>query len=1273
MLLASVIYLSNGATEASIRSAVASLSEGGTVVLPKDQTILIRQGLTIDTTSRDITLDLNGSTLKQAGNTSVIAGGGHMGKASSVALGQSGGNTTLTYAAAPTGLKAGDWVKLTSDDVLPYDHLDGGQPTRLGQAMKVLGVNGRTVTLEGRPLDAGLYRTNVRAGEIESGTLTLVNGTVQGNQSQTGWKDALVAIRNSIDAHVENLTVRDGNSMGINFGNSVNARVLDSAVINLRDDTPNGYFGYGVHSGMSVGTTVIGLYTERVRHATDDNSVWTPRNFPDLSKYGADIGMVVKDTVAYESSSGSYSWHSEGRGNLLDNVMSFDSWGFAGLRGVGNKILNSASVGDDRGVVFFEYGKGDGRDMVVDNLYMKEVAFYGYMVTGTTTNNVISNSYIDYERNAGLLGPTRLVNTVVQKSDGNDDDRMTGTSGNDRLLGGAGTDTLLGAGGNDYLWGGAGRDALTGGAGRDRFAFHQVSEAGDTITDFKAGAKGDVLDLSVMAKRYGWKGDALAGGYLAFTQSGADTLVRIDSNGGANSFVILATLEGVTATSLTADNIQTSMLTGGSAYVSPAPDAPATGGSGSGSEGAAPPATTPSPAPQALTGTAAADILTGTGAADLILGLGGADRLSGLAGNDTLLGGAGGDLLNGGAGRDTASYEAATAGVAADLGRGFGSVGEARSDVFYSIDNLLGSDHADALRGSNGTNLIDGGDGNDVIAGLGGADTLIGGAGADRLDGGARNDLLIGGLGADTLIGGAGRDTFVFDTPEEGGDTIVDFRHGFDTIELGAGFGFPNQAAIDLITPPGPAPPRSPGHPLPDLPAPHHPVDHPGATRALPVAVIRHQLQAVVGAVVVVVRDRMEVPHPEVEHLALAGRLRGHDPAPVGGHAAPLGLLALVELHELVARGVVVDHRHPGVAEGVQHRPVELGQGGVAPQRRARRRRVEAEGAGDVRQQVVALDVDEVPRGDLRAHVEAVERGAGVVDPADGQDHAADARHRVPAQVQLREGGMLRMADRHLADRPLRQGEQHPAVGGVADQERQQVEAAGLARGTPAQRAGDARRLDVLAVAQDGPVRHRVSGILRDLLALEIGRQAAGPDRGEDRDDRAHAAVAERLAHVVGDAAGHGLGLGDRPAIGDFEALPEQPPDAAAVVAPRHPGPEGDLLGGVVVVAGPGQVAARLGPPALEGGAARAGRLVVGVQEGAGLLAPLQGRDPAQAPRERVGAGDVVAPQEPEPRQAPARQRSCHHISPSNCRAASRSGRRLMPYTAASARALACR
>jgi Ca2+-binding RTX toxin-like protein len=67
-------------------------------------------------------------------------------------------------------------------------------------------------------------------------------------------------------------------------------------------------------------------------------------------------------------------------------------------------------------------------------------------------------------------------------------------------------------------------------------------------------------------------------------------------------------------------------------------------------------------------------------------------------------------------------------------------------------------------------------------------DILDGGAGDDVLNGGAGADILIGGAGADILTGGAGHDLFVYRAldaaPDEGGDTITDFRPGQDWLDL---------------------------------------------------------------------------------------------------------------------------------------------------------------------------------------------------------------------------------------------------------------------------------------------------------------------------------------------------------------------------------------------------------------------------------------------------------------------------------------------------------
>jgi len=213
-------------------------------------------------------------------------------------------------------------------------------------------------------------------------------------------------VRDAIATQIDHLTVRDGNSMGINLINNVNALVSESVAINLRDDTPIGWYGYGVHSAGSLNTTVIGLYTERVRHATDNNGVGVEAGDPFLSKYGADIGMTVKDSVAYYSSAFSYSFHSEGRGAVLDNVLLFGSHGFVGLRGVDNKVLNAASVGDERGFQFFEYGYGDAKDMLIDSVTIREALVYVYNVQGEATNNVIQNSHLEYDYRTGNPGTT---------------------------------------------------------------------------------------------------------------------------------------------------------------------------------------------------------------------------------------------------------------------------------------------------------------------------------------------------------------------------------------------------------------------------------------------------------------------------------------------------------------------------------------------------------------------------------------------------------------------------------------------------------------------------------------------------------------------------------------------------------------------------------------------------------------------------------------------------------------------------------------------------
>jgi len=216
--------------------------------------------------------------------------------------------------------------------------------------------------------------------------------------------------------------------------------------------------------------------------------------------------------------------------------------------------------------------------------------------------------------------------------------------------------------------------SLTLGAGIDTLGIYGAATASAviTVTDFATGPSGDRLDFSDMLgsalSNWDRNQNPFASGHLRITQSGADALLQIDSDGGGNGFATLITFKNVDASTFAYENLD-----------------------GFPSDGSIPAGLT-------LTGTAGRDALLGAAGNDMIDGLGGADVISGGSGNDSISGGDDRDYLQGEGGDDILD-------------------GGAGDDILYP---------------GFGNDIVRGGDGNDYIESqLGGTQLLQGDAGAD--------------------------------------------------------------------------------------------------------------------------------------------------------------------------------------------------------------------------------------------------------------------------------------------------------------------------------------------------------------------------------------------------------------------------------------------------------------------------------------------------------------------------------------------------------------
>src|SRR5215471_10263262 len=476
------------------------------------------------------------------------------------------------------------------------------------------------------------------------------------------------------------------------------------------NDTLNGGVGFDTINGGTDTDTLT--YSDWASAVTVSLAIATPQT---VSIGPPPDGNATHTLVSIENVVGS-GFNDMLTGNAVGNIID---------GGAGNDTLAGAA-GDDTlfggdgsdtlggGIGNDKFDGGDGTDTA--------------QFTGATAGVTVNLSLAGAQAIGGGLGSDTFISI----------ENLIGTGFADSLIGDTNNNGLNGSGGDDTLFGGDGDDTLTGAGGHDSL----VGGPGSDVASYTA-ATGVVVDLNIAGAQ------AVGGG------AGSDTLVSIENLNGS-AFADTLTGDG--------NNNRLSGLAGNDSLVGNAGDDSLVGAAGDDTQlggigndtlngGADNDSLVADDGDDSVLGSDGNDTVLGGMGNDTLDAGAGNDTVAGDAGNDTVLagdgddtlfGGSGDDVLDGGAGTDLATYAAATSSVTIDLGlAGPQAVGGGQgSDSFNAIENLIGSNFADALSGDAANNMLTGGAGND---------TLNGGAGDDFLVGGTGNNIFDGGTGIDTV------------------------------------------------------------------------------------------------------------------------------------------------------------------------------------------------------------------------------------------------------------------------------------------------------------------------------------------------------------------------------------------------------------------------------------------------------------------------------------------------------------------------------------------
>ncbi len=411
-------------------------------------------------------------------------------------------------------------------------------------------------------------------------------------------------------------------------------------------------------------------------------------------------------------------------------------------------------------------------------------------MTYAAATQSVTVDLLDSSKNTGDAAGDELSNieSLVGSHYG---DSLSGDDNGNTLNGGPGNDLLRGRGGNDWIIPGEGQDTINGGSGRDMVSFVDLPDRpGRTNVQY-------LLELDLAAGTASTSPEntyelvnieRVTGTIFADRMKGSDGDDQLRGLGDYDWFTATSgqdTLDGGTGKDMVS---YVEWMGSGAAIVGSVFGSGAPPGSSSVAGVVVDLDNTNNNTRLAAGHTyISIERITGSSWQDVFFGDGESNDFRGLGGYDWFVGSTGGrERYFGGAGIDTVTYYRSSAGISASLSNGAtvkgaetgrGITGDAARDLYFEIENLIGSHFDDRLGGNSGRNQLSGLDGDDFLFGYGGIDQLKGGAGNDTIDGGDGSDYaLFNGDYADYTLTRTSATT-VTATGPDGTDSLIDVEY----------------------------------------------------------------------------------------------------------------------------------------------------------------------------------------------------------------------------------------------------------------------------------------------------------------------------------------------------------------------------------------------------------------------------------------------------------------------------------------------------------------